>query len=706
MKKVFLTLMVMVLITSISFAAFSDLPDGHWAKATVEEMVEAGIISGYTDGTFRPSKEISKIESLILLSRIAGLNKYPTEATKYLETYTTVLSPYNTQYKKDVAYLLGVGVLKEKDLSNLLSSDKINSPLTREEMAVLVTKVLGKEDEATKNSIVVLPFSDTSSISAAAKPYVYYVYTQGIMAGMSDSTFSPKTALTRAQAATVLQRIYKKVNITPSIAGTTPTPTPTNSSSVTSFVTGTITKIDTSTSSVWIKSTTGTEEYEYDKNTKFYVSGRELNSDSMKVNATVTATISNDTYIASMNITDGAKVSTKTVKGTIYAASSAAKTITVTTDGSRITYNYDSSTTYTLDGKTSTLTGAIKKDYNVTLTVDAANYITKAAVTSPDERIIGKITAVSTKYGYVVFEDDDDEEYILMDDEIDNYSKSYKKTSEDYYFDDDTDFKYNGSSKSYKSIATSSYLYKEGNYIAVTVGKNEYLDLIEVATKKSTLTGSSSTDDDDEDSDDDIVGEITVASTKYGYIVIEDVDSGKEYIIMDDVINKYDANYEDEDEDYYFNKETDFSYEGSSKKYSAIATTSYLYKKGNYVGLVLGKNDYIEEIKVASKESKLTGSSSSSSSSYSSEDMMDDNYLVGEITDIDEDYITIECDDGEEYDIDVLSTAIVLDYGAKKPSTGYTDFEDAYDDDDIGKGDRVLVVLYKEDQTALIILLD
>ena len=173
MKKVFLTLMVMVLITSISFAAFSDLPDGHWAKATVEEMVEAGIISGYTDGTFRPSKEISKIESLILLSRIAGLNKYPTEATKYLETYTTVLAPYTTQYKKDVAYLLGVGVLKEKDLSNLLSSDKINSPLTREEMAVLVTKVLGKEDEATKNSIVVLPFSDTSSISAAAKPYVY-----------------------------------------------------------------------------------------------------------------------------------------------------------------------------------------------------------------------------------------------------------------------------------------------------------------------------------------------------------------------------------------------------------------------------------------------------------------------------------------------------------------------------------------------------
>ena len=705
MKKVFLVLMVMTLITSISFAAFSDLPEGHWAKATVEEMVEAGIISGYTDGTFRPSKEISKIESLILLSRIAGLNKYQAEAEKYLETYTSTLSAYTTPYKKDVAYLLGVGVLKEKDLANLLSADKINSPLSREEMAILVTKVLGKEEEATKNSIVVLPFSDTSSISANAKPYVYYVYTQGIMAGMSDSTFSPKTSLTRAQAATVLQRIYKKVDIKPSIATTTSAPTTTPApANVTSFVTGTITKIDTSSSNVWIKATTGTEEYAYDNNTKFYVSSREMTSSAMKVNATVTATISNDSYIASMNITEGANLSTKTVKGTIYAASSTNKTITVTTNGSRIAYNYDTATTYTLDGKTSTLVNAIQKDYDITLTIDSANYIVKAAVTSPDKRIIGEIIAVNTKYGYVVFEDDDGEEYILVDDEIDNYSKSYNKTSEDYYFDSSTKYKYNGSSKTYKAIATSSYLYKKGNYIAITLGKKDYLELVEVATKKSTLTSTSSSNK-TEDSDYDLIGEITVANKTYGYIVIEDIDKGKEYILMDDVINKYDANYDDEDEDYYFNKNTEYSYEGSSKTYSNVATTSYLYKKGNYVGLILGKGDYIEELDIASKESKLTGSSSSSSS-YSSEDMIDDNYLVGEITDIDDDYITIEADDGEEYDIDVLSSAIVVDYGTKKPSTGYTDYEDAYDDDDIGKGDRVLVVLYKEDQTALIILLD
>lgn len=702
MKKFFLILMVTVMLTTTSFAAFSDLPEGHWAKGVVEEMVKAGIISGYTDGTFRPSKEISKIESLILLSRVAGLNNYPTEANKFLEKYTSALSKYTTQYKKDVAYLMGVNVLKESDLDNLLASDKINSPLTREEMAVLVTKVLGKESEATKNSIVVLPFSDTASISASAKPYVYYVYSQKIMAGMDSETFSPKTSLTRAQAASILQRIYKKIDIKPSVSDeSSNTNTNSNTASATSFVTGTITKIDTSASSVWIKVNGTTEEYEYDSNTKFYVNSKEVTSSSMKANATVTATITNDLYITSMNISEGAKITTKTVKGTIYAASSTSKTITVTSNGSRIAYTYDSSTTYTLDGKSSTLTSAIKKDYEVTLTVDSTNYIVKAAVVSPEERIIGKIIDCSTKYGYVVIEDDDGDEYILMDDYIDEYDEDYDDEEEDYYFDDDTEYEYNGSSKSYKNIATSSYLYKKGNYVAITLGKNDYIDLLEVATKEATLTD----DDDSDDEDDDIIGEITEASTKKGYIVIEDVDSGKEYILMDDYINEYDGDYDDEEEDYYFDDDTDFSYDGTDKTYSKIATSSYLYSEGKFVKIVLGKNDYIEELEVASKKSKLV-SSSSSSDYLSSEDMLDDNYLVGEITDIDDDEIVVEADDGEEYTIDVLSNAVFVNYDSTKPGKNLTDYVDAYDEGDIDEGDRVMVILCDDEETALIILLD
>lgn len=697
MKKFFLILMVVVIMTTTSFAAFSDLPDGHWAKGVVEEMVNEGIISGYTDGTFRPSKEISKIESLILLSRIAGLNKYQTEAEKYLETYSSTLSKYSTQYKKDVAYLLGVGVLKTSDLDNLLDSNKINSALSREEMAVLVTKVLGKESEATKNSIVVLPFNDTSSISASAKPYVYYVYSQGIMSGMTDGSFSPKTALTRAQAASVFQRIYKKVDIKPST-------TPSTNTNTTSFVTGIITKIDTSASSVWIKSNGNTEEYEYDSNTKFYISSKQVTSASMKVNATVTATLTDSSYITSMNISDGGNIVTKTVKGTIYAASSTSKTISVTTNGSRIAYTYDNATTYKLDGETSTLIDAIQKDYEVTLTVDTSNYIVSADVTSPkttstDERIIGEIVEANVKKGYIIIETSKGKEYILMDEYVDNYTKD----DEDYYFDDDTEFEYNGATKTYKNVATSSYLYNEDYFVAITIGKKSTIDLIEIASKESNLDEDSSSSS---SSSGDMVAEIIEADKSVGYIVVEDVDKGKTYILMDDEIGEYDKDYKNKSEDYYFNTSTEFYYEGSSKTYKNISSTSYLYNEGYYVKLTFGKNDYIEEIEVASKESKLKSSSTNSSTSYSSEDMMDDNYLVGEITSISDDELVIKADDGEKYTIAVASKAVVLDYSATKPSSKMVDYVDAYDDEDIDKKDRVLVILCKSEETALIILLD
>lgn len=713
MKKFFLMFMVAILFTTSSFAqVFSDLPQGHWAKGVVEEMVEAGIISGYTDGTFRPSKDISKIESLILLSRIAGMKNYPNEAKQYLENYTSTLSKYNTQYKQDVAYLMGVNVLNESDLPNLLSSDKINSPLTREEMAVLVTKVMGKEAEVKKNSIVVLPFADTSSISASAKPYVYYVYSQEIMKGVDNENFSPKTSLTRAQAASVLQRIYKKVNLKPSTSSGTTTP------SATTFVTGTITKIDTSASSVWIKSNGTTEEYEYDSKTKFYVDSKEMSSSAMKVNATVTATLTDDAYITSMNISDGAKIVTTTVKGTIYAASANTKTISVTTNGSRIAYYYDNSTTYTLNGKTSTLIDAIKKDYEITLTVDEAKHIISAKVVSPtsskdeDERIIGEIIEASTKYGYVVIEDEDGDEYILMDDVINKYNGHYEDEDEDYYFDDDTEFKYDGKSKEYDDIDSTSYLYKEGYYLAITLGKNDYIDLIEIASKKSTLEKDDDDEDENSSSSDEIIGEITKASTKYGYVVIE-TSKGKEYILMDDVINKYNGHYEDEDEDYYFNKDTDFYYEGASKTYSKIATSSYLYDEGSFIRIVLGKNQFIEELEVAFDEDDLSSSKKDDDDDdddddeyLSSKDMLKDNYLVGKITSISDDEISIKTDDGEKYTIDVLSKAIFLEFDKDDPADDYIDYEDAYDDETIYTGDRVMIVLCDDEETALIILLD
>lgn len=51
---------------------FSDLPRNHWARPFVDGLVRQSILSGYSDGTFRPNTSVTRAEFAAMLS--AGLN--------------------------------------------------------------------------------------------------------------------------------------------------------------------------------------------------------------------------------------------------------------------------------------------------------------------------------------------------------------------------------------------------------------------------------------------------------------------------------------------------------------------------------------------------------------------------------------------------------------------------------------------------------
>jgi len=55
---------------STGFADDEAIPD--WARATVAALAQAGYLSGYEDGTFRPDQPITRAEAVALISRIAG----------------------------------------------------------------------------------------------------------------------------------------------------------------------------------------------------------------------------------------------------------------------------------------------------------------------------------------------------------------------------------------------------------------------------------------------------------------------------------------------------------------------------------------------------------------------------------------------------------------------------------------------------------
>ena len=47
---------------------FKDIPHQHWAKRSVERLVEMGIASGYQDETFRGRKSVTRYELALYLS--------------------------------------------------------------------------------------------------------------------------------------------------------------------------------------------------------------------------------------------------------------------------------------------------------------------------------------------------------------------------------------------------------------------------------------------------------------------------------------------------------------------------------------------------------------------------------------------------------------------------------------------------------------
>ena len=49
--------------------SFKDVPSDHWAAPYIEEMAEAGFISGYEDKTFRPDESITRAEAVTIVNR-------------------------------------------------------------------------------------------------------------------------------------------------------------------------------------------------------------------------------------------------------------------------------------------------------------------------------------------------------------------------------------------------------------------------------------------------------------------------------------------------------------------------------------------------------------------------------------------------------------------------------------------------------------
>lgn len=174
---------------------FSDVSSEHWAYTDISYLVEKKILSGIGDGSFAPEKSITRAQYVKILAEAFPI----TETADSVDFSDVDKSAWYYSYIKDAS---AAGIITG-DGNNFRPNDSI----TRQDAAVMLYRVLKNLNvpmEETDNTA-----SDSADISTYALKAVNSLYNAGIISGMEDGSFRPKTNITRAQAAAIVARVLR-----------------------------------------------------------------------------------------------------------------------------------------------------------------------------------------------------------------------------------------------------------------------------------------------------------------------------------------------------------------------------------------------------------------------------------------------------------------------------------------------------------------
>lgn len=189
-------------------ATFSDLT-GHWSRADVEDVANQGLVRGYTDGTFKPDNRMTCCEALLFCSRAAGVpaaDKARIAADRAEELKTLLPADMLSWASEEMAVCLETGILSPSELKALSEAGSLSRSISRENLAMYLTRAMQLAPLAENLSSYTMSFSDAGSISPALQPYVYLLNSYGIIQGNEANRFLPKNSLTRGEMATMLRR--------------------------------------------------------------------------------------------------------------------------------------------------------------------------------------------------------------------------------------------------------------------------------------------------------------------------------------------------------------------------------------------------------------------------------------------------------------------------------------------------------------------
>ncbi len=152
-------------------------------------VTHTAYMNGYSDGTFKPNKTMSRAEACTVVARLLAAENEITGKTSFTDVAA------DKWYAKYIGFCEAKGLLKS--YSGTFLPDK---EITRAEFSELVynTGLVSASDKEVKFSDVAESHPKYAAIKAAASA--------GLIAGYADGTFLPDRTITRTQVVTVINR--------------------------------------------------------------------------------------------------------------------------------------------------------------------------------------------------------------------------------------------------------------------------------------------------------------------------------------------------------------------------------------------------------------------------------------------------------------------------------------------------------------------
>lgn len=195
---------------------FKDVPKSHWAYESIKQVAEKGLVAGYSDGTYKPSAQVTRAEFATFLSRVFdGNDRTPSKFSDVGASHWA-----NDAIQEGLA----VGFIKASDFSN--NRFEPNKAMTRGEMSRWLANGLahanadyGKAiEEMANSSLTIIPIPEFygGGVNKKDLPYIGVALGTGLLSGYEDFTFKPNGNTTRAEVATILIRFMDIMKNAPS----------------------------------------------------------------------------------------------------------------------------------------------------------------------------------------------------------------------------------------------------------------------------------------------------------------------------------------------------------------------------------------------------------------------------------------------------------------------------------------------------------